>query len=149
MSGWEALGKNPVVYKTRIEQLELKFLMALGALSMLPDSNDESEENVAPPDSLPLNGANNYEELQSRYRLAREDYKTELWNRDFEPVLQRIRAAAAAITNADLENAKSEAVSRLMASVSVVQKEKDVLDGLLGECVWMGDILGDVGWKGE
>lgn len=131
--------------KTRVEQLEIEFYIALDALSMIQDSDDESEEN-ARDSPLFQNRTHQYESLKSRYILAREKYKTELWNRDFEPVLQRIRAAANVITNADLEeSAKSEAVRRLMACGCVVQKEKVILSELLGDCMRMGTVLGDVG----
>ncbi|KAF8486513.1 hypothetical protein JB92DRAFT_3024526 [Gautieria morchelliformis] len=134
------VGKKPSVCGTRLEQLELECLMALHALRLSDsESNHDAGKTLGAPH---WNRTFKAAGLQSQYSLTKENYKNELWNQDFEPVLHRIRVAIAATTNA--ESAKSEAVHRLVTSNAMIQKENDVLNGLLGECVRMKNILGNV-----
>lgn len=142
---FEILGRQPDACNTSFERAELEFLGALDALDNIQDTDDElqSARNAREHDHPHLCRSIRAQELHSRYELARKNYKAELWNRDFEPVLQRILAATTTATiNADWEgDAQTEAVRRLVMFDSVLRKEKDVLDGLVGNFVKMGDML--------
>ena len=142
---FEILGRQPDACNTSFERAELELLGALDALDNIQDTDDELEsaQNAGKHDFPHSCRSIRAQELHSRYELARKNYKAELWNRDFEPVLQRILAATATATiNADWEgDAQTEAVRRLVMFDSVLREEKDVLDGLVGNFVQMGDML--------
>ena len=132
--------------ESTIERLELEFFMALDALTNV---QNEAKQNASHFDAGQQSGGGTgkVEELQTRYELARQRYKAELWHRDFEPVLQEIREATDASDSAtvNIELEATDSVRRLVAYKRVVQKEKNVLDGLLGEMMRIQNTLGDIG----
>ncbi|KAF8580789.1 hypothetical protein K439DRAFT_1662613 [Ramaria rubella] len=104
----------------RFRQAEKDLLFALEA-QHLAESDDLTPELTTELNRLRLN-----------CETARESYKTELWNYEFEPVLQRIKAEAVK------EDTRAEVIRQLEglkeSCWAVVRTEGDVLHALSDEC---------------